>query len=99
MKPRIFCLTRKPRIAARAVEVSTAKVKQVGGQAPLLSIEEVKQAFIARGDSVAGWAREHGYKRHTVADVLSGRQIGRRGEAHKVAVALRLKPDPLKKAA
>lgn len=68
-------------------------------QAPLRTADEVKESFIANGIAVAAWAKSHGFKRHTVVDLLSGRRVGRRGEAHRAAVALGMKADPLKRAA
>lgn len=53
--------------------------------------ERAKRAFEARGVSVADWARQHGFSVQCVYDVLRGKTVGRRGEAHKVAVALRIK--------
>ena len=37
------------------------------------------------------WAREHGFCPQTVYDVISGRLLGTRGEAHRVAVTLGIK--------
>lgn len=69
-------------------------------QAPLRSVEEIKEDFLANGIAVAAWAKQNGFKRHTVVDLLSGRRVGRRGEAHRAAVALGMKADPkLKRAA
>lgn len=56
--------------------------------------ETVKRSFHARGESLSTWARARGFKPEEVYAALSGRTIGRRGRAHKVAVALGLKPDP-----
>ena len=53
--------------------------------------ERAKRAFEARGVSVADWARQHGFSVQCVYGVLNGRTVGKRGEAHKVAVALRIK--------
>jgi len=45
---------------------------------------------VMSGRSIAGWARENGFKRHLVYFVLRG---GRalRGESHHIAVALKIK--------
>lgn len=48
----------------------------------------------AHGINVSEWCRQHGFNRHTVADLLRGKRKGHRGEAHKAAVALGMKPDP-----
>lgn len=59
--------------------------------APLRNPEELRRLFEARGDSVTEWARQRGFKRETVYALLRGRSRGRRGEAHRAAVALGLK--------
>lgn len=50
--------------------------------------------FRAHGINVSAWAREHGFKRQVVVDLLHDRIKGFRGEAHRAAVALGLKADP-----
>lgn len=62
----------------------------------VLSVNEVRGWFDASGTSVSEWARERGLPAHAVYSVLSGRCRGRRGVAHRVALALGLKasPDP-----
>lgn len=67
-------------------------------QVPARTPEQAAQWFLDHGIAVAKWARDNGFKRHTVVDLLSGRRVGRRGEAHLAAIALGLKPDPAKKA-
>lgn len=52
---------------------------------------DVRQAFVEAGLSVTDWADTHGFRRESVYAVLSGRSKGRRGQAHKIAVALGLK--------
>lgn len=59
----------------------------------IYTAEEVRQAFLARGLTIADWAKQHGFKQDLVYSVLRGRVRGARGEAHKIAVALGLK-DP-----
>lgn len=56
----------------------------------------VKKRFEAGGISISDWAKLNGFKRDDVYAFLSGRTSGRRGAAHRIAVALRLKaaPDP-----
>lgn len=51
----------------------------------------VRQAFSEAGLVVSDWADAHGFRRESVYAVLSGRSKGRRGEAHRIAVALGLK--------
>jgi gp16 family phage-associated protein len=41
--------------------------------------------------TVSDWASNHGFRRESVYAVLGGRSRCRRGEAHQIAVALRLK--------
>lgn len=57
---------------------------------------EVKQAFRARGQSVAEWADKHGFERAVVYKVLNGRTPCWRGKPHAIAVALGIKPEPTK---
>lgn len=52
-----------------------------------------KEGFHLRGESVAAWALRHGFSAHTVYQVLSGKSLAVRGDSHRVAVALGLKPD------
>lgn len=54
--------------------------------------EEIKRWFEDNGVSLTDWAAERGFKRNHVYDVLNGRAAGRRGIAHRIAVALGLKP-------
>ena len=54
--------------------------------------EAIKQWFEENGVSVTDWAAERGFQRNQVYDVLNGRAAGRRGAAHRIAVALGLKP-------
>lgn len=54
-------------------------------------IHEVKHAFESNGLSISDWAAEHGFRRESVYALLAGRSRGRRGEAHRIAVALGLK--------
>ncbi|WP_175784261.1 DNA-binding protein [Burkholderia ambifaria] len=58
---------------------------------PLKTREEARSQFNFVGKSIRAWAREHGVQASTVYEVLSGRQLGEYGEAHKVAVLLGIK--------
>ena len=60
----------------------------------LLTPAQVRQAFIEDGVTVTEWAAKHGYSRQAVYAALNGRARGLRGEAHRVAVALGLRPAP-----
>jgi gp16 family phage-associated protein len=56
---------------------------------------EVKDRFLAEGVSIAEWARAHGFSRALVYRVLKGQSACSRGQAHRIAVALGLKKEPL----
>ena len=58
------------------------------------ALPRIRQAFDDAGVSVSEWAAEHGFRRESVYAVLSGRSKARRGEAHRIAVALGLKSVP-----
>jgi gp16 family phage-associated protein len=60
----------------------------------LYTSAEVKKAFRDEGVSLSDWAAANGFSRQAVYAALGGRTIGSRGEAHRVAVALRMKPQP-----
>lgn len=72
--------------AAAAVRVirNTAKTK-------LLSAEQVREKLKNEGLSVSAFARDNGVNYQTVIKVLAGRNTGRYGEAHRVAVLLKMK--------
>jgi gp16 family phage-associated protein len=55
---------------------------------------QVKAQFVSEGVSIAEWARVHGFNCLTVYRVLAGKVKGKRGEAHRIAVALGLKKEP-----
>lgn len=57
----------------------------------LRTAEEVKKDLHRRGKSVPEVAREIGVSSRIVYELLRGRIQGRRGQAHKAAVALGLK--------
>lgn len=56
--------------------------------------QDVRDYFESRGETVTEWANTHGFKRDEVYAFLAGRTKGRRGRAHRLAVALRIKPPP-----
>lgn len=56
-----------------------------------LSAEEIRKRFDAAGVSVSDWAQANGLERQVVYALLAGRTRGRRGEAHRAAVALGMK--------
>lgn len=59
----------------------------------------VKDEFFARGETIAEWARQHGFTSNAVYQVLSGRCQASRGDSHLIAVALGLKAKPSSQAA
>lgn len=58
----------------------------------VMSREDVLRHFELAGVTVTSWAQEHAFSPANVYAVLAGRTHGRRGEAHRIAVALGLKP-------
>ncbi|AVN18402.1 MULTISPECIES: DNA-binding protein [Acinetobacter] len=63
----------------------------------LKTAEEVKQEFIQQGIPVSSWAESKGFTPQEVYKVLNGQSKGNFGRAHKIAVALGLKPEPKQK--
>lgn len=53
----------------------------------------VRAQFVASGTSIAEWAKERGFSRNLVQQVLAGNRACIRGESHRIAVALGLKAD------
>ena len=58
----------------------------------LKQIARVKKLFQLNGKSYTDWAKEHQVNRDILYAVLNGRCRCQRGEAHKIAVLLGLKP-------
>lgn len=56
--------------------------------------EQVRRWFAENGISQAEWSRKNGFSHCVVRDLLRGKRRGLRGEAHRAAIALRLKPEP-----
>ncbi|MCH7305451.1 DNA-binding protein [Acinetobacter gyllenbergii] len=56
--------------------------------------EQVKKEFVDNGIPVSTWAETHGFTSQEVYKVLNGQSKGNYGRAHKIAVALGLKPQP-----
>jgi gp16 family phage-associated protein len=54
--------------------------------------QQAKQWFEVSGLKVSDWAKAHGLPAAVVYALLSGRTRGRYGDAHRAAVALKLKP-------
>jgi gp16 family phage-associated protein len=62
----------------------------------VLSGDEVKARFRAKGISIAEWARDNGYNKDRVYRILNGFEACTRGKSHEIAVKLGLKADPEK---
>lgn len=58
-----------------------------------MDIHSARRWFDEHGVPISDWAAAHGFDRQIVYAVLSGRSRAIRGESHRVAVALGLKPD------
>ena len=58
------------------------------------ALEATRRQLYDEGISVTDWARTHGFDVHLTYGVLSGRSRASRGESHRIAVALGLKPQP-----
>ena len=57
----------------------------------LISRKEAKASIRHRGLTIREWAENHKLNPKTVFEVLSGRQKGHWGEAHRAAVILGIK--------
>ncbi len=57
------------------------------------ALDSVRKQFFDHGLTVVEWARAHHFDVHLVYGVLSGRTKAKRGESHRIAVALGLKPE------
>lgn len=55
------------------------------------TIEDVRSEFARKGLSFAEWALKHGLRPPVVYDLINGRTVGNRGQAHNAAVLLGLK--------
>jgi gp16 family phage-associated protein len=55
-------------------------------------VERVRDQFAASGISVAQWSKERGFSDYLVRQILTGRRQALRGQSHRIAVALGLKP-------
>jgi gp16 family phage-associated protein len=56
--------------------------------------KEARDWLERHGVTASEWARAHGFDAAVVFSLLSGRTRGKHGQAHRAAVALRLKPGP-----
>ena len=55
------------------------------------ALSPVVRRLRAEGKTVRQWSEEHGFKVRAVRAVISGRNKGHYGQAHRIAVALGLK--------
>jgi len=55
------------------------------------SLEEARALFDRTGIPISDWAAANGFARDSVYAILDGRLKGKRGQSHKIAVALGLK--------
>lgn len=53
--------------------------------------DEIRHEFDVRGLSISEWARQRGFSTALVYQVLGGKRRARRGQSHRIAVALGLK--------
>jgi gp16 family phage-associated protein len=60
----------------------------------MITPEQLKADFAARGETYVQWAKDHGYPDWAVYRVINGMNKARRGRAHEIAVKLGLKDDP-----
>jgi len=60
--------------------------------------DEARQWLAYHGVSVAQWARQHGFSRELVYQVLAGKKLGVRGQSHDIAVLLGMKAGALRRA-
>jgi gp16 family phage-associated protein len=56
-------------------------------------LQRKRDEFFLKGMSIADWARLHQFRQDLVYAVLSGRSKCTRGESHRIAVRLGLKPE------
>lgn len=55
-------------------------------------LQQVRDEFLSRGVSIAEWSRQRGYSCALVYQVLRGGKRCLRGQSHRIALALGLKP-------
>lgn len=54
--------------------------------------EDAARTFHAQGVTISEWATRHGFCVSLVYQVLAGKRKCLRGQSHRIAVALKLKP-------
>jgi gp16 family phage-associated protein len=55
---------------------------------------EAKSSLFANGETITQWAKRNGFNLQSTYRVLNGRSPCLRGETHRIAVALGIKPAP-----
>jgi len=55
------------------------------------TIQQAREDMERRGETLAGWARKHGFNPENVRAVVYGNSKGKWGESHKIAVMLGIK--------
>lgn len=60
----------------------------------MTSDQAIKRQFADYGVTIRQWAEERGFSEGLVYAVIAGKSKGTRGQSHKIAVALGLKPNP-----
>jgi gp16 family phage-associated protein len=57
--------------------------------------QQAREKFSRSGLSISDWARENGFNRSLVYEVLAGRKKCHRGDSHRIAVMLGIKKGEL----
>lgn len=57
----------------------------------MVTAEDVRREFDRTGLSISAWAEARGFSKALVYRVLAGKRKARRGQSHRIAVALGLK--------
>ncbi|WP_026601662.1 hypothetical protein [Methylomonas sp. 11b] len=63
------------------------------------TIEQFMAELEARGETVVEWAEKHEFPAWAVYRLTAGLNKGKRGQAHRIAVAMGIKADPNQQAA
>ena len=74
-----------------ATNPGAAAPSPIAENEPLLTEEEARALFKAKGINVAEWARERGFSIELTRMVLAGKRKCMRGQSHQIAVALGMK--------
>lgn len=56
--------------------------------------KQARRWFTSHGICITEWCEENKLDRYIVTDLLRGRLKGTRGESHRAAILLGIKPDP-----